>query len=554
MEAASRPPLEPLSDLPVEEPLDTTTPRQEPQAAAAAPAAAQPDPTSLASKSPEQTGLNFVDPEMFLATGKYPTIVPVEEPAKPPEPPPGLELELEDPVVDVMLTAPPPPKPTVAPTPAVTKTEATPAAREERSTRVPIAKTASLSAAATKLAAAAGQRTVSKSAAVAATARPLPAKDHSAREADAAAKAGAAKDVAPQPAPKDTGHDAAPAAATDKGTAAAAAAAKEVKEAKEAPSLASWASARAAASPAVKPGTPSPKPNAAAAIKRVSSAPRSAAVPTAAPAAPPRAAAAKSVAAAPPAAHAPAHAPSPPPAANTPLPAAPMDRDFIARNQVVERYLSGRLPLKGATDFERFCHDHPELLDAIGLPERVNAGLRLLEAAGKPEPWQEAPRPLWQKPAVTLALAATAAVFGIGLAIATGTATSRTHKVAELQKQLTEQALDPATSTRSIRLMPSRSGASNAPAIVIGGGKAELADLKIDESRSQYYMFRVTIDRIDQGRVGVITNLAKDSNGHLRIALNSSALGPGNYQLTLEGLDRRGDPQPDSWITIGVAR
>ena len=36
-----------------------------------------------------------------------------------------------------------------------------------------------------------------------------------------------------------------------------------------------------------------------------------------------------------------------------------MDRDFIARNQIVERYLSGRLPIKGATDFERFCKEKP---------------------------------------------------------------------------------------------------------------------------------------------------------------------------------------------------
>ena len=40
----------------------------------------------------------------------------------------------------------------------------------------------------------------------------------------------------------------------------------------------------------------------------------------------------------------------------------------------------------------------PHLLDEIGLPERVNAGLRLLEASGKPEPWQEASRPAWQQP------------------------------------------------------------------------------------------------------------------------------------------------------------
>jgi len=231
-----------------------------------------------------------------------------------------------------------------------------------------------------------------------------------------------------------------------------------------------------------------------------------------------------------------------------------MDRDFIARNQVVERYLSGRLPLKGATEFERFCHDNPQLLDEIGLPERVNAGLRLLEASGKPEPWQEAAPPLWQRPPVTIALAAAVAVLAIALAIVGGGSASKSHHLAELQKQASERALDPATSTREIRVLPSRTGASNSPAITIGSvGSTQLADLKIDESRSPYHTFRITIDRIDQGRVAVINNIGKDSNGHLRIALNSSALGPGNYLFTLEGLDWRGAPQPDSWVTIGVA-
>jgi hypothetical protein len=233
-----------------------------------------------------------------------------------------------------------------------------------------------------------------------------------------------------------------------------------------------------------------------------------------------------------------------------------MDADFIARNQVIERYLSGRLPVKGATDFERFCHDHPEVLDEIGLPERVNAGLRLLEASGKPEPWHEAPRPLWQKPVVTLALAGTVAALALALAVVTGGSLSKTHRIADLQKEVHDRVLDPATSTREIRLLPSRTGASSAPAITIGGSGAgaQLVDFHIDESRSPYHMFKVTIDRVDQGRVGVIDDLTKDSNGHLRIALNSSALGPGTYQLTLEGLDWHNEPQPDSWVTIGITR
>ena len=147
----------------------------------------------------------------------------------------------------------------------------------------------------------------------------------------------------------------------------------------------------------------------------------------------------------------------------------------------------------------------PELLDEIGLPERVNAGLRLLEASGKPEPWQEAPRPAWQKPQITVALAAVALVCGVAAAVLGGAGASKAHRIEQLQRQLTEQPLDPATSTREIRLLPSREGASNSPAIGIGGGGAQMADFKIDESRSPYHIFRVTIDRIDQGRVGVIS-------------------------------------------------
>jgi hypothetical protein len=223
-----------------------------------------------------------------------------------------------------------------------------------------------------------------------------------------------------------------------------------------------------------------------------------------------------------------------------------MDRDFIARNQVVERYLSGRLPLKGATEFERFCRDNPDVLDELGLAERVNAGLRLLDASGKPEPWQEAKK-----------LGLTAVVIGLGIALSfvMSDSAAKTQRINKLQGQAAEHPLDPATSTREIRLLPSREGGSNTPAITIGGGgNAQLADFKIDESRSPYKIFRVTIDRIDQGRVAVISELAKDSNGHLRIALNSSALGPGNYQLTIEGLTWRGDAEPDSWVTIGIQR
>src|SRR6516164_7337931 len=528
MEAASRPPLEPLPDLQLEEPLDSTRLRAAPAAAAgAAPARAD----AAAPNDAAQTSLNYVDPEMFLAPGQAATAVPVvnasEQSAKAPEP--ALELVLEDPVVDEMLTAPPAPTPppvaVPAPAAAARKVEsAADMAAARAAARVPIAKTASLTAAATKLAAASGAaRPGSKL-------TPSPKPDPS---------------TVPTAQPVSKGDSAAKAAATSKPTTTATMTKAETPAPKlDAPSLASWASARAAAAPKVRPA----------------SAPAAAATPAPPAATAPRSLSSRSSSAPPATPQAPTAAPPATPAASASsasvVPPAPtMDRDFIARNQIVERYLSGRLPLKAATEFERFCRDHGQLLDEIGLPERVNAGLRLLEASGKPEPWQEAPRPVWQKPQVTLMLAAAVVVLGMALAIVGAASSSKGHRIAELQKQNSERALDAATSTREIRLLPSRSGASNSPAITIGGGAgAQLADLKIDESRSPYHIFRVTIDRIDQGRVAVINNLGKDSNGHLRIALNSSALGPGNYQLTLEGLDWRGQPQPDSWITIGIQR
>jgi len=507
MEAASRPTLELLPDLPVEEPLDIPGSAEAPAAPQAAPAPV---------KSLDATGIEFINPETLFGPDAHLASAPPEPQAPPTLSAPATpkprvvepELTLEDPKdVDRLLTSTPASAPTPATKPVASAAPAaTPA---PGATMVPLASTASLSAAATKLAAAArhANRTPPKPAVTQAVPQ-------------------AAPPVVPTVAPTVKG-------ATDSAPVKA--------PVVEAQSLASWASARESAALAKKsaPATPAPVARSAPPPVKTAAAPVTARAPVSAPAPTPAPVPAAAAAAAP----------------ATVVPAAvPMDRDFVARNQVVERYLSGRLPLKGATEFERFCHDHPELLDEIGLPERVNAGLRLLEASGKPEPWQEKAKPAWQKPQVTIGLAAGVAVMGLTLLLVGGSSAGKSSQITTLKKQLLEQALDPATSTREIRVLPSRSGASNTPAITIGGGAAQLADLKIDESRSPFHGFRVTIDRIDQGRVAVITNLAKDSNGNLRLALNSSALGPGAYQFTIEGITWRGDTEPDSWVTIGVAR
>jgi hypothetical protein len=249
-------------------------------------------------------------------------------------------------------------------------------------------------------------------------------------------------------------------------------------------------------------------------------------------------------------------APPPPVSATQAIPVMPpsveMDREFIVRNQIAERYLAGRLPLRGTHDFERYCRQHPEFVQELGLAERVHSALRLLEAGGIAAPWEAKPRAWWEQLPVLIAVAVLALAAGITAMVMAGKISGRDAAIAALRQRVAEQPLEPATSTHTARLMPSRTAPSGHPALVVGGGSAQMAELKIDMSWSKFTAFRVTIDRQDQGRVAVINYMLRDSNGDLRLALNTSALGPGVYQFAIEGLTLRSEAIAQAWTTIGI--
>lgn len=238
------------------------------------------------------------------------------------------------------------------------------------------------------------------------------------------------------------------------------------------------------------------------------------------------------------------------PAAGAPAPA--MDREFILKNQIVERYLAGRLPPKGVTDFERLVRSRPELIEELGLADKVNAGLRLLDAAGVAEPWAEKPKKFWENPAVTFAAAGLALVALIGCLVLAMQVPSRDAKIAKLSKDVQERPIAPSTLKRTILVGVARSGPPAASALTIRTG--EFAELKADLSWTRYSLFRVSIDRVNQGRVAELDGLTKDSNGHVRIALNAGAFGPGDYMVALEGLNMRRERLPVAWYRFAVTR
>jgi ferric-dicitrate binding protein FerR (iron transport regulator) len=133
-----------------------------------------------------------------------------------------------------------------------------------------------------------------------------------------------------------------------------------------------------------------------------------------------------------------------------------MDAAFIQQNQIIERYLMGKLPLKGAQDFERWCRENPDTVAQLGLSDRINSALRLLDAAGEPLPWTETQQAAWQRLPV-FAGVAVVGLFALIVAIAQYSAgREKSAQIALLQKSVTERPLYPVQATRPITMALAR--------------------------------------------------------------------------------------------------
>jgi hypothetical protein len=175
-----------------------------------------------------------------------------------------------------------------------------------------------------------------------------------------------------------------------------------------------------------------------------------------------------------------------------------------------------------------------------------------LDAAGVAEPWAEKERKFWEKPVFGLAAMALAAVALIGCLVLALQVSSRESAIAKLKIENQERAIAPSTHKRTILVGTARNGPPAQSMVTINSG--DFAELKVDLSWTRYGTFKVSIDRVNQGRVAVLDGLTKDSNGHVRISLNAGAFGPGDYMVQLDGLNMRREGLPVAWFRFSVAR
>lgn len=229
------------------------------------------------------------------------------------------------------------------------------------------------------------------------------------------------------------------------------------------------------------------------------------------------------------------------------------DRKFIEDHKLVERYLQNKLPFKGARDLENWCRDNPNYLDELNLSERAHASLKLLEASGRPQDLREPRTPWWKTIYVLIGLCAVTLISLIACWAVVGKFGSLQARLEDAKRVKDQGTLvQPATESTKY-IIPDQAPGINHAKITLSRSAPQLMDVHIDLGYTQKLVqFRLFVDKQDQGRALILNNLLKDSNGELRMTLNSTGLSAGTYTVRIEALPPRGVPTPVGWLLLEV--
>jgi hypothetical protein len=257
-----------------------------------------------------------------------------------------------------------------------------------------------------------------------------------------------------------------------------------------------------------------------------------------------------------------------------------MDRKYIENEHVVDRYLSGDLTVREARDFEKFCLDNPAFLQALPIPVRLKTRLSRRPAEGSetgvfdaipssstravmeetddgfdPEEAREEMRRASSGGAVNRVLVM---ALGLGLVLAAGAAvifgmqaSSLTEQLQSKTKQLTSTQMQAPGSVQRYKLKMVK-GKPSSPTFALGWlDPPQWLDISVDATDGKITQFQLTIDKTDGVRVMQIKRIMRDSNKEIRFSLNSSAFGPGDYLVKVEGYNWRGQTEEVGWLMLG---
>jgi hypothetical protein len=259
-----------------------------------------------------------------------------------------------------------------------------------------------------------------------------------------------------------------------------------------------------------------------------------------------------------------------------------MDRKYIENEHIVERYLAGELTVREARDFEKYCLEHPEFLAKLPIPVRLKARLARrpvedsetgmfpaipssaartalevneegFDADEEDEKWQRSSSGGAGGSRIVLMLLGIALIAAIAGLIAYGMQVkSLEAKLLELQRDMKVTQMQAPGSKQTYRLQLVNAQPAQATLALGWMQPPQLMDLVLDAREERYNQYQLTIDKVDGGRILQVRRVARDSNKEVRFALNSSAFGPGDYVLHVEGYTWRGQLEPVGWARLGL--
>jgi hypothetical protein len=161
--------------------------------------------------------------------------------------------------------------------------------------------------------------------------------------------------------------------------------------------------------------------------------------------------------------------------------------------------------------------------------------------------------PWYQTRVAAVALGATclALIVVTSIALWNGARDRETAHAAEARaRALTLRAVN---SERTLRIAPNpRSWSATADASIAWPEPPQLLEIHLPVAYARYAAYALVVDKVDQGRVMVIERMTADSNRDLRLAVNSSAFGPGEYRLRVQGYTWKGQRVDVGWVRLVV--
>jgi hypothetical protein len=229
------------------------------------------------------------------------------------------------------------------------------------------------------------------------------------------------------------------------------------------------------------------------------------------------------------------------------------DRKFIEEHKLVERYLEGKLPFKGARDLENWCRLNPEYLNELKLSERAHTTLKLLEASGQPQDLGEPRLPWWKTIYALIGAGALTFVSLVAFGLMLGKYHALSVQLDDTRILMARGSLVQPAAETTVHLSPDRRPGIDKARVIVNSKAPQLMDIHIHlDYTNKLTQFRVVVDKKDQGRALVLNNLLKDSNDELRATLNSTGLGIGIYNVRIEALPPRGSPVEIGWLILDV--